>query len=671
MIPENSVWTRLKEGVQRGGGAVEETLRPWRAPIANYLRARRIGEQEADAHAGRVLGLIARTSFLESVDPKKVRFRPLMAALARHALTEAQPWVTLREDDADPNGLALEVAADPEFDRVWTLALMRAAVERLSREAPQLGEAIVRRYGRGDEAGPGLREARSRLRILIHSAVMGYSSSTEEFEKEVSELQRIPAGRDGYVELARELLGEAAREPAPVLMAPRSRVPLILAGAFAAGLAVATVVAIGWGGPDPEEPPREADPSAAHEAELAIARAALFVHHGRDPAGHDRTLVEAIGRLREVKPDSPEIATALCLRPGVAQDPGRFREAIAAAKGTEEGDVLAWDHFIYRKIAQAVWGGPVPAGAKPSGAPERIKADRALLAGENEQALDLYADLQRSRPGDPTVWLGGALAAWRAGSLTTAIHLADEAGGILVGTEGAKCAKALTDLCQAKAGGAESSPAVPGLSPGALVFRVAGETERAVPPAAASFIRARLAAAGLDQVSGVRVDPDALRLIVDVTDPDPETARRVEWLVTRRGVFSSRELAPRSENDQWTPPEAPPGCAWAELNLFYPAPPHVAGRSRLLREESPALAREHVEVTYDPDVKRLKWRCSDPGALPEGALLALLLDGEVFWYGKVDETRGGSLAVGIDTPQTLIPVIFQHGPLPASLERDR
>ena len=47
---------------------------------------------------------------------------------------------------------------------------------------------------------------------------------------------------------------------------------------------------------------------------------------------------------------------------------------------------------------------------------------------------------------------------------------------------------------------------------------------------------------GLDSVSRVRIDPDALRLIVEVTDSDPETARRVEWLVTRRGLFSVREL---------------------------------------------------------------------------------------------------------------------------------
>ena len=214
MIPENSVWKNLNDSIARGEEAIVETLRPWRAPLVGYLRGWGIGAEKAYVQAGLALSLIAKPSFLESVDPRKIRFRPLMSALARHALKESQPWVTLREDDADPEFLTLEVTDDPEFDRAWLGGLVRAGVERLTREEPSLGEAIVNRYERGGEASPDLREAQSRLRLLLHVAVLEYTTP-DEFSKEVQDLQRVSSGSDRLVELGRELLGEGTLNGQP------------------------------------------------------------------------------------------------------------------------------------------------------------------------------------------------------------------------------------------------------------------------------------------------------------------------------------------------------------------------------------------------------------------------------------------------------------------------
>jgi hypothetical protein len=202
-----------------------------------------------------------------------------------------------------------------------------------------------------------------------------------------------------------------------------------------------------------------------------------------------------------------------------------------------------------------------------------------------------------------------------------------------------------------------------------LVFDALGEPAPAVLDAALGLIRLRLEAAGFSAVGDVNWDSDARRLLVSLSESTPQSARTVEWLVIRRGVFSALDLAPRELNDQWRHPSKPAGHDWAPINLFYPDLPKSAGRYRLLKQEVPLLARSDLVVRYDAGEGRLVWSCKDQRALPLGVGLALLLDGEIFWYGRVLESRSGFLVVGPADAQTLIPFILQHGPLPVQFAR--
>ena len=599
-----------------------------------------------------------------------------------------------------PRVIELSSSTDPAFDRLWTMTLLGDALQALERESPDSAEAIRFSYREKRSLREGgipaavLRKARGRLGDLFAAGLRETVASRRDLVAEAGALLESCPGHDPDFALARELLLEIGKTGRPRLAS--------VLGVAASGL---VILALAWAAlsrPRRIEPPApaspvHAEPRAEREAELEIERAAAFLYHGLDAVEREARLDEVVRRLRNVKPGSPHIARALRLKLGAAADPARFGEA-ASAGSAAEGAAVAWDHSVYRWIRERVWGEPAGAASTPDGAAERLEADRALLVdGDDRKAFELYGALQQRRRGDPVVWLAGAAAALRAGQFREALAAAEQSVRLLdlgqeTPLEGAACAHALCGLCLEKMGQGEGAlrrferavalrPANPFVR--ALLLRT---PEPALPPPRAevvlSFsaprnadmssvektlerIRSRFARAGLP-AEGLAWKGAERKVDVRLGDADPTLLQKAEWLVTRRGVFSVRALAPREINDKWVPLDAPPGHEWAPLNLSYPAP--SSGRWRLLRNDPLPLSADPFKIAAEEG--RVTWTCSDAERLTPGSAVALLLDGEIIWYGTVAESRGGSLTVKEDAPQRLIPVIFGDGPLPVQFERE-
>jgi hypothetical protein len=692
-----TVWEILK-APKPDPGAIAEALRTFRSVLADYARGKGLSAVEVEEAVRRSLATLIDPSFISTVDPEKVRFRPLLHALVTQAIG-ARGWSSISEK-AEPAILEVTSGADEEFDRLWRLHLVRRATQDLSGDAPVQERALP----------PGeFPSAEGRLKALLGRSVRAYAVTDDQYASEVRALIRA-SGAGGMDDLARRLFSGLIEEGGPGR--PPLRIARVRVGvAGIAGIVFVAAVVVAWTScelrMEREARVREREDSRlVHEAERAIERAAAFAFEGGDVSRHHEELRRAVEALQRLRPASPLIGRGLSLEVGAALDPALYKEASAAAGALPEGAVLAWDHWVYRTIRQAVWAEPAGGHRPAEGRGRRVEADLWLLAGEDERALDLYMELQLVRPGDPLVWLGGALAAWRGGSPSTGARFARRAAELLdLGEgrprEGHALARALEGFCfenlgreeeriaafQAaarRAGGspfARALPSRPPQGPGApaprlprgsarvLLFEASGEPAPAALESALEGVRQRLQAVGLLPGGEVKWDADSRRMLVSLAESTPESVQAAEWLVVRRGVFGARDLAPRSLNDQWRHPSKPAGHEWAPINLFYPDLPRVAGRYRLLSREIPLLAREELTVRYDAAQGRLFWSSRDPGALPAGAGLALLLDGEIFWYGRVGDSRSGFLVVGPSDPQTMIPVIFRHGPIPVQFVR--
>lgn len=712
-----TVWSVLKASPPNAGAAAE-ALNPYRAILADYARGKGLSAEDIEAGVQKTLRTLSDPSFLTGVDPAQVRFRPLLHALLTQAIRKPRGWSSMNEKE---EAAVLEVSsrADDDFDRLWRLHLFRTAAAELARESPVLARTLTmvheegiapdKIWGQtGRDARADLAEAESRLKVLLERAVHGYTVLADQFAAEMKVLAAAP-GVGWMHETARKLLAPATEEGSPGVSAPRFRFRIGMTGFVSVVLLSATVVA--WTSCDlrreREARARERDEeSIVKQAELALERSATFVYEGGDASRHQKELRQAIDALRRLRPTSTMLARGLALQVGVAEDPALFKEAMSGIGARPEAAALAWEHWVYRAIRKAAWGEPAEGKPPAESRGPRFDAEFALLKGEDERALDLYMELQLVRPGDPVVWLGGALAALRAGSPSVGARFARRASELLdLGEshprEGQAVALALEGLClerlgrederaaalksaARKAGGnpyaralasrapASSSPAPPDLprsSSHTLVFEALGEPAPAALEASLELIRLRLQAAEPLVQSEARWDADSRRLLVTLGGSTAKSVRSAEWLVVRRGVFSSRDLAPRSLNDQWRHPSRPAGNDWAPINLFYPDLPKVAGRYRLLKQEIPLLAREDLEMRYDASEGRLTWACRREAAMPAGAGVALLLDGEIFWYGRVEESRSGFLVVAPTDPQTLIPFLFGHGPLPVQFAR--
>ncbi len=685
METHRTVWTALKASKPVD---LSEALRPYRAVLEEYARGKGLSAGETEEAVRQALETLP---LLTTLDPAKVGFRPLLHALLSQAIRTRRGWSSIREKEEAP---VLEVtsSADGGFDRLWRLHLVRGATQELSRETPALAQALAA------PAGPGLADAEGRLGELLERAVRAYTVTAEQWASEVQALSRAPI--EGEMDdLARRLFSGLGAKRSPLRIA-RFRVGI----AGFAGLVLLAGIVVAWTScelrVEREARAREREEAhLAHQAELAIERAAAFVFEGGDVSRHHQELQRAVDVLGRLRPGSPALGRAPALRVGAALDPALAREAMAAIGSRPEGAPLAWDHWVYRAIRREVWAEPVGGSRPAAGQGRRAEADAALLAGEDERALDLYMELQLVRPGDPLVWLGGALAAFRAGSPSAGGRFARRAAELLELGEGHAVARALEGLCFEKLGREEErasafqasarraggnafaralvsrpaqgpgAPELPRRSGRALLFEAAGEPAPAALEAALEMVRQRLQSADLLPGGDLKWDPDARTLRVSLAESRPESAQATEWLVVRRGVFGARDLAPRSLNDQWRHPSTPAGHQWAPINLFYPGVPEAAGRYRLVKQEAPLLAREDLTVSYEASQGRLVWSCQDPRVLPAGAGLALLLDGEIFWYGRVGEPRSGFLVVGPEDPQAMIPLLLRYGPLPVQFVR--
>jgi hypothetical protein len=714
-----TVWAVLKNSTPADEGVVAETLRPYRGVLTDYARGRGLSAADIETGVRKALRTLSDSSFVSGVDPSKVGFRQLLHALLGQAIKKPRGWTSISEKEEVP---ILEVAsqADDDFNRLWQLHLLRSAFLELPREAPELARSLSLRYqdglsfeeigartGRGAQGDVALGEAR--LKVLLGKAVHSYTVTADQFAAETKTMAAAPGAGEMH-ELGRKLFAALSEEGRSGLPSPKlARFRIGITG-FASVVLLAAIV-VGWTScelrREREANARErGEEQLVHKADLAVEHAAAFVNQGGDVSRHHQDLQKAIAVLRRLRPASPWLSRGLSLQVGAGADPALFKETMAGIGARPEGVALTWDYWVYRAIRRSAWG--EPEGGKPPSEVQgpRVEADLALLAGEDERALDLYTEAQLVRPGDPLVWLAGSLAAYRSGSPSSGARFARRAAELLdVGEseprEGHAVARALEGLCFEKLGREEertaafqaaarrargnsyaralpsrpspglpaSAPELPRSATHLLVFDALGEPASDVLAAALDLLRLRLRAAGVLGSGDVSWDSDTRRLLVSLGESTAQSARIAEWLIIRRGVFTAHDLAPRELNDQWRYPSKPAGNDWAPINLFYPDLPKSAGRYRLLKQEVPLLSRGGLALKYDAGEGRLVWSCKDLRALPAGAGLALLLDGEIFWYGRVAESRSGFLVVGPADAQTLISFIFEHGPLPVQFAR--
>lgn len=651
----------------------------FRPVLVDYVRGRGVPAERVDACVDEAL----RT--LGDLNPTAALSRPLMHAAVSEAIRRPPGWTSI---DEDPPLLVVPARADDDFDRLWRLHLFRRALDELARESPELARKVE------EQASADGVEAR--LRTLLQRAIHAYCPTSDQVLLEMQALTAAP-GVGWMHDAVRRLLG-------PVVVAesasrPRGNLATVAVLIVLAGAIAWTTYSLRGERATREREQREQQ--NVQRLEVLLERSAAFPYEGSDAWRHQQELRSTIQEVRRLRPSSPSLARGLASQVGVAVDPALFKEVTAELGTKPEAAALAWEHYVYRFIRHAAWGEPLAGKAPSQGAWPRMEAELALLKGDDERALDLYLELQLVRPYDPSVWLGGALAAYKAGSPQVGARLARRGATLLdlaEPREGHAVALALEGLCLERLGreeeraaafkaaakkaagnpharalasrpAKEPAPLAPELPRGAaqvLLFEPLGEPAPAALDAALELIRTRLRSVAAGEV---RWDGDARRLALTLKDPTAASLRAAEWLVVRRGVFTARDLAPRSLNDQWRHPSKPAGNEWAPINLYYPDLPKVAGRYRLLSQEIPLLAREDVDARFDLSEGRVVWSCKREAAMPAGAALALMLDGEIFWYGRVGDARSGFLAVGPADAQALIPLILGHGPLPVQFTR--
>lgn len=220
----NTMWTLIAEARRGGDQALDQLLRKYRGPVLSFLRSCGFPAEEAEDLAQEVFLTLIEDDVLAKADRHLGRFRHLILALARHAVSAHRRHEGRLKRGGDrrrlaaPDGnveawlreLLATPASDPTFDLLWVRNLVWLAMTRLKEECdkdgtPHYHKALLLHTTReldnaaiAAELGAStgdvknwLHQARLKLKRHLGREIQGYSSSSDEYEAELDYLTKL------------------------------------------------------------------------------------------------------------------------------------------------------------------------------------------------------------------------------------------------------------------------------------------------------------------------------------------------------------------------------------------------------------------------------------------------------------------------------------------------
>lgn len=218
----STLWTVISQARRKGNAAIDLLLRKYRPAVVAFIRNAGISAEDAEDLTQEVFLTLVRDDVLVKADKARGKFRSLLLAIARHAISGKRKHEgrvkrggrakqvsldgdteALRIDD-----LVVDGPPDETFDPLWIQNLVRLGMKALEEECasektpyyralalftaeeigyPEIAERLGVKVG---DVKNYIHQARLRLRKNVLKEVQAYSSSRDEYEAEVAALKK-------------------------------------------------------------------------------------------------------------------------------------------------------------------------------------------------------------------------------------------------------------------------------------------------------------------------------------------------------------------------------------------------------------------------------------------------------------------------------------------------
>lgn len=211
-----TIWTAIRQA-PRDPAVLNQILERYRSPVLAFIRNHGFLAHDAEDVAQDVLLTLVRKDILAKADPTRGKFRSLLLAVTRHAMSSRK-----RYDGREKRGGGVEHEAltdhvenlvvmpeEPAFDELWVQNLVRLAMHQLWKECEEQQTPYFRalsRYANGavpyealaQDLGTSvtnvknyLHQARAKMRRYVQKEVEAYAASRDEYETELVYLSKF------------------------------------------------------------------------------------------------------------------------------------------------------------------------------------------------------------------------------------------------------------------------------------------------------------------------------------------------------------------------------------------------------------------------------------------------------------------------------------------------
>lgn len=222
---DSTIWSMIRDAGQKDPRALEQFALKYREPVVAFIRQQGFPDQDAEDLAQEVFVRIFKNDILQKADSCRGRFRNLLIAVTKNLLYEemrkrqaakrggGQSIVSLDaappDDETHTPLKAVAGEEDPGFQKLWMTHVLSLAMERLRKENENYYQALHAYVSEGlDYNGVAekmntslqnvknyLRRGRLKLLQFVREEIAWYSSSTEEYDAEVSAMWTVLGGQ--------------------------------------------------------------------------------------------------------------------------------------------------------------------------------------------------------------------------------------------------------------------------------------------------------------------------------------------------------------------------------------------------------------------------------------------------------------------------------------------
>ncbi len=214
----STIWTVIHAAGRQGSEALDAIIKKYRPAIVAFIQQAGYGPEDAEDLAQDVFLAVVRDDVLSKADRARGRFRSLLLAVTRHAISTWRKHDGRQKRGGDRERVHSDLpidellaapGADEGFDTLWIQNLVRLGMNRLRDECDQKKSPHYRALALYSSDGLGYAEiaerieatvtdvknhlhaGRKRLRELLLQEVESYSSTPEEYRSEVEYLLRL------------------------------------------------------------------------------------------------------------------------------------------------------------------------------------------------------------------------------------------------------------------------------------------------------------------------------------------------------------------------------------------------------------------------------------------------------------------------------------------------